>query len=46
VQVCEYCLEDLKESGGYYDNDETQSALNNKKIQCVYCWSRHTLTDM
>jgi len=25
------------EKGGYYDT---------KKIQCVYCWSRHTLTDI
>lgn len=31
------------EKGGYYD---TEAAAKDKKIQCVYCWSRHTLTDM
>jgi len=35
--ICEYCYEEYMEKGGYYDT---------KKIQCVYCWSRHTLTDI
>jgi hypothetical protein len=34
------------EKGGYYDTDDAQAAIASKKIQCVYCWSRHTLTDM
>lgn len=34
------------EKGGFYDNDDGHQQLNSKKIQCVYCWSRHTLTDM
>ena len=44
VQICEYCYEDYMEKGGYYD--AAGDATFNKKIQCVYCWSRHTLTDM
>lgn len=31
--------------GGYYDGGDS-GFTNSKKIQCVYCWSRHTLTDM
>jgi len=36
------------EKGGYYDGNESNntSTAFNKKIQCVYCWSRHTLTDI
>ena len=45
LQICDYCYEDYMEKGGYNDyNDPTFT--NSKKIQCVYCWSRHTLTDM
>ena len=33
------------EKGGYYDGTNDHATFN-KKIQCVYCWSRHTLTDM
>jgi len=32
------------EKGGFYESEELQ--MSSKKIQCVYCWSRHTLTDM
>jgi len=33
------------EKGGFYDGSNGDSTFT-KKIQCVYCWSRHTLTDM
>ena len=45
VQICDYCYEDYMEKGGYYDSNDP-AFTNSKKIQCVYCWSRHTLTDM
>lgn len=43
LQICDYCYEDYMEKGGYYDSDQ---ATKDKKISCVYCWSRQTLTDV
>ena len=34
------------EKGGAYENEDSQAASLNRKIQCIYCWSQHTLTDM
>lgn len=42
MKICDYCYEDYMEKGGYYDNE----GAKDKKINCVYCWSRQTLTDM
>lgn len=46
VQICEYCYEDYMEKGGFFDEGNSAAAAFGKKLQCVYCWSRHTLTDM
>lgn len=35
------------DKGGLYESTTAdEAAASGKKIQCVYCWSRHTLTDM
>ena len=46
VQICDYCLYEFMEKAGHCENDDAQAIIASKKIQCVYCWSRHTLTDM
>ena len=35
------------EKGGLQHEGSEEAAFNHsQKIQCIYCWSRHTLTDM
>jgi len=41
--ICDYCYEDYMEKGGYYEKGQESYS---RKFQCLYCQSRHTLTDI
>jgi hypothetical protein len=32
MQICDYCLDEFMEKGGYYDTDDAVAAIQSKKI--------------